>query len=118
MSILNEIKQVLSEITTVNFKGQKFVLKVDVNEDPNKKGIKVQFLPTTTMAISKQQQDDMAMELAAKLNQGLTTLGLTVERDRELKDKTIIGFFIYIEYLDKIIINALSQAAKKPDTQN
>jgi hypothetical protein len=111
MSLLNEIKQILSEVTKVNFKGHKFVLKIDVNEDPNKKGVKVQFLPTTFTGMSKQQQDDIAMELQQKLNQGLTSLGLSVERDRELKDKTIIGFFIYIEYLNKIIINALNQAA-------
>ena len=35
MSLINEIKQILSEVTTVNFQGQKFVLRVDVNEDPN-----------------------------------------------------------------------------------
>jgi hypothetical protein len=114
MSLINEIKEMLSEVTKVNFKGNKFVLKIDVNEDPNKKGIKVQFLPTTFAGMSKQQQDEIAMDLGAKLNQGLTPLGLTVERDRELKDKTIVGFFIYIEYLDKIIINALSQAANEP----
>jgi len=112
MSLINEIKEMLSEVTKVNFKGNKFVLKIDVNEDPNKKGIKVQFLPTTFAGMSKQQQDEIAMELGAKLNQGLAQLGLTVERDRELKDKTILGFFIYIEYLDKIIINALNQAAQ------
>lgn len=112
MTLLNEIKQILSEVTKVNFKGHKFVLKIDVNEDPNKKGVKVQFLPTTFTGMSKQQQDDIAMELQQKLNQGLSSLGLSVERDRELKDKTVIGFFIYIEYLNKIIINALSQAAK------
>ena len=112
MSLINEIKQILSEVTKVNFKGHKFVLKIDVNEDPNKKGVKVQFLPTTFTGMSKQQQDDIAMELQQKLNQGLSSLGLSVERDRELKDKTVIGFFIYIEYLNKIIINALSQAAK------
>ena len=112
MSLINEIKEMLSEVTKVNFKGNKFVLKIDVNEDPNKKGIKVQFLPTTFSGMSKQQQDDIAMDLGAKLNQGLSQLGLTVERDRELKDKTVIGFFIYIEYLDKIIINALNQAAQ------
>jgi len=106
MNLLNEIKQILSEVTKVNFKGHKFVLKIDVNEDPNKKGVKVQFLPTTFTGMSKKQQDDIAMELAAKLNQGLSSLGLAVERDRELKDKTIIGFFIYIEYLNKIIVNA------------
>ena len=114
MNLLNEIKQILSEETKVNFKGHKFVLKIDVNEDPNKKGVKVQFLPTTFTGMSKKEQDDIAMELAAKLNQGLSSLGLAVERDRELKDKTVIGFFIYIEYLNKIIINALNQAANEP----
>jgi len=117
MSLIKEIKEMLSEVTKVNFKGNKFVLKIDVNEDPNKKGIKVQFLPTTFAGMSKQQQDEIAMELAAKLNQGLSSLGLTVERDRELKDKTILGFFIYIEYLDKIIINALNQAAQPEPTK-
>jgi hypothetical protein len=115
MNLLNEIKEMLSEVTKVNFKGHKFVLKIDVNEDPNKKGVKVQFLPTTFTGMSKKEQDDIAMELAAKLNQGLAPLGLAVERDRELKDKTVIGFFIYIEYLNKIIINALSQAAQTPN---
>lgn len=113
MSLINEIKELLNEVTKVNFKGHKFVLKIDVNEDPNKKGVKVQFLPTTFTGMSKQQQDDIAMELAQKLNQGLSGLGLSVERDRELKDKTIIGFFIYIEYLNKIIVNALNQASKE-----
>ena len=113
MNLVNEIKQILSEVTKVNFKGHKFVLKIDVNEDPNKKGVKVQFLPTTFTGMSRQQQDDIAMELQQKLNQGLSSLGLSVERDRELKDKTVIGFFIYIEYLNKIIINALNQAANQ-----
>lgn len=113
MSLINEIKQVLSEVTKVNFKGHKFVLKIDVNEDPNKKGVKVQFLPTTFGNMSKQEQDNIAMELAQKLNNGLSALGLSVERDRELKDKTIIAYFIYIEYLNKIILNALARAANQ-----
>jgi hypothetical protein len=62
MSLINEIKQILSEVTTVNFQGQKFVLKVDVNEDPNKKGIKVQFLPTQFNGLNKQKQDELAMD--------------------------------------------------------
>jgi hypothetical protein len=110
MSLINEIKQVLLEATAVNFQGQKFILKVDVNEDPNKKGIKVQFLPTTYDGMSKQKQDEIAMALESKLDQGLASMGMKVERDRQLKDKTIIGFFIYIEYVDKIIRQALQQS--------
>ena len=55
--LLETVKEVLSEATKVNFKGHKFVLRVDVNEDPNKKGIKVQFLPTTFGAMSPQEQN-------------------------------------------------------------
>tara|TARA_B100001093_G_scaffold336249_1_gene321096 strand:- start:346 stop:732 length:387 start_codon:yes stop_codon:yes gene_type:complete len=104
----NEIKNILNEAVKINFKGQQFVLKVDVNEDPNKKGIKVQFLPTSFGNLTRTEQDDIAIALGDKLTDGLKQYGMDVERDRNLKDKTIIGFFIYIEYLDKIIRKALA----------
>ena len=105
--LLQEIRNVISEATKVNFKGHKFVLKIDVNEDPNKKGIKVQFLPTTFQATNTTQQNEIAIALADKLSSGLQEYGMQVERDRELRDKSIIGFFIGIEYVDKIIKQAL-----------
>lgn len=104
----NEIKTILAEAVKINFKGHQFVLKVDVNEDPNKKGIKVQFLPTSFGSLTRTEQDDIAISLGDKLSSGLKGYGMDVERDRNLKDKSIIGFFIYIEYLDKIIRKALA----------
>src|SRR5210317_799298 len=106
--IREELQSVLNEAVKINFKGHQLVLKVDVNEDPQKKGIKVQFLPTSFGNLTRTEQDDIAIALADKLNAGLKPYGLDVERDRNLKDKTIIGFFIYIEYLDKIIRKALA----------
>lgn len=105
--ILKEVKSLIKESTKVNFQGHSFILRVGVNEDPNKKGIKVQFVPTSFGTISQTEQNDLAIELETKLEQGLSTYGIKVERDRNLKDKTIIGFFIYIEYIDKIIRQAL-----------
>jgi len=102
------IKDVLSEAAKINFAGHKFVLKVDTNEDPQKKGVKVQFLPTEFGKLTKTQQDDIAIELESRLEKGLSEFDMRVERDRNLKDKTIIGFFIYIEYFDRIIRKALS----------
>src|SRR6056300_706702 len=113
--LLQEVKNVIAEATKVNFKGHQFVLKVDVNEDPNKKGIKVQFLPTSFGSLTRTEQDDIAISLGDKLSSGLKGYGMDVERDRNLKDKSIIGFFIYIEYLDKIIRKAL--AGQNPSTQ-
>ena len=102
------IKQVISEATKVNFAGHKFVLKVDVNEDPNKKGVKVQFIPTSFGQLTPTEQNDIAIELQKRLEAGLKKYDLSVERDRNLKDKTVIGFFIYMEYFDKLIRKALA----------
>lgn len=113
--IVNEVRSVINEAVKINFMGHKFVLKVDTNEDPNKKGIKVQFLPTTFGQMTSTEQNDVAIALGEKLEQGLKTYGMNIERDRNLKDKTIIGFFIYIEYLDQIVRKALANVAAGPE---
>ena len=103
------VRQTLSEAAKIKFAGHSFILKVDTNEDPQKKGVKIQFLPTKFGNITSTEQNDIAIELEKRLESGLSTYELRVERDRNLKDKTIIGFFIYIEYFDKIIRKALSK---------
>lgn len=102
------VRQTLNEAAKINFAGHKFVLKVDTNEDPQKKGVKVQFLPTEFGSITPTEQNDIAIELETRLEKGLSDFDMRVERDRNLKDKTIIGFFIYIEYFDRIIRKVLS----------
>lgn len=102
------IRNTLSEAAKIKFAGHSFVLKVDTNEDPQKKGVKVQFLPTKFGSITPTEQDDIAIELEKRLSAGLEPFDMKVERDRNLKDKTIVGFFIYIEYFDRIIRKALS----------
>ena len=106
--ILEAVKQVISEAAKIKFAGHQFMLKVDVNEDPQKKGLKIQFIPTTFGQLSKTEQNDIAIELETRLEAGLDQYDMRVERDRNLKDKTIIGFFVYIEYFDKLVRNALS----------
>jgi hypothetical protein len=108
MKRLKEIISMVTEAAKINFAGHSFLLKVDTNEDPQKKGVKVQFIPTEFGSLTPTQQNDIAIELEERLEQGLAEFELRVERDRNLKDKTIIGFFIYIEYFDKIIRKALS----------
>ena len=104
--ILETIKQVIAESAKVKFAGHQFMLKVDVNEDPNKKGLKIQFIPTTFGQISQTEQNDIAIELETRLEAGLEEYGMRVARDRNLKDKTIIGFFVYIESTEFISTTA------------
>lgn len=101
------VREVLNEATKVHFGKYNFLLKVDTNEDPQKKGVKVQFIPTEFGQINSTTQNDIAIELESRLEKGLEQFGLRVERDRGLKDKTIIGFFIYIEYFDRLVRKAL-----------
>ena len=112
MKLENLVKQI-TEATKINFAGHQFILKGDTNEDPQKKGVKVQFIPTEFGSISATEQNDIAIELEERLEQGLSEYDLRVERDRNLKGKTNIGFFIYIEYFDRIIRKAL--AGQNPD---
>lgn len=117
----NLVDNILAEATKIKFSGHEFLLKIDTNEDPQKKGVKVQFIPTKFGSISRTEQNDIAIELESRLEQGLGEYELRVERDRNLKDKTIIGFFIYIEYFDKIIRKALSGQnpdAAEPDPES
>lgn len=116
MNIENIIQQV-TEAAKINFAGHSFVLKVDTNEDPQKKGVKVQFIPTEFGGMTATEQNDIAIELEERLEKGLSEYDLRVERDRNLKDKTIIGFFIYIEYFDKIIRKALSGQNPEADPE-
>jgi hypothetical protein len=102
------VKEVITEAAKINFAGKAFMLKVDTNEDPNKKGVKVQFIPTEFGTMTPTEQNDIAIELETRLEKGLGDFDMRVERDRNLKDKTIIGFFIYIEYFDRIIRKALA----------
>lgn len=106
--LLEAVKKVIAEAAKIKFAGHQFMLKVDVNEDPNKKGLKIQFIPTTFGQLSFTEQNDIAIELEKRLEEGLQQYEMRVERDRNLKDKTIIGFFVYIEYFDKIVRKALS----------
>ena len=111
------VEETLQEAAKVTFAGHSFLLKVDTNEDPQKKGVKVQFIPTEFGSLTPTQQNDIAIELEQRLEQGLNEFELRVERDRNLKDKSIIGFFIYIEYFDKIIRKALSNQNQQADAE-
>jgi hypothetical protein len=81
-------------------------LKVDVNHNPTKKGIKVQFvLPQT---IEGDQKAAVTQKLQSKLNQGLSQYNLTVSQDTDVPYSNVIGFLIPIADFKLFIKNAIS----------
>ena len=80
-------------------------LIVDVNKNPTKAGIKVQFvLPQTLEGDAKAAA---AQKLQAKLNQGLEQYNLTVSQDTDVPYSNVIGFLIPIADVKLLIKKAL-----------
>jgi len=81
-------------------------LRVDVNHNPTKKGIKVQFVMPQT--IEGDAKAEMTQKLQSKLNQGLSQYNLTVSQDTDVPYANVIGFLIPIADVKLMIKNAIS----------
>ena len=87
-------------------------LKVDVNHNPTKKGIKVQFiLPQTLEGDAK---TTMTQKLQSRLNSGLAQYNLTANADTDVPYANVIGFLISINDIRLLIKNALKGTGAAP----
>jgi hypothetical protein len=87
-------------------------LKIDVNHNPTKKGIKVQFiLPETLVGDAK---TTMTQKLQSRLNSGLAQYNLTANMDTDVPYANVIGFLISINDIRLLIKNALKGANPSP----
>jgi hypothetical protein len=85
-------------------------LKVSVNKNPTKEGIKVQFvLPETLEGDAK---TEATQKLQSKLNQGLSQYNLTVSQDTDVPYANVIGFLIPIADFKLLIKNAMGGGAE------
>ena len=84
-------------------------LKVDVNHNPTKKGIKVQFV--LPQAIEGDAKATATQKLQSKLNAGLSQYNLTVSQDTDVPYSNVIGFLIPITDIKLFIKNAISGGA-------
>lgn len=88
-------------------------LKVSVNKNPTKEGIKVQFvLPETLEGDAKAQA---TQKLQSKLNQGLEQYNLTVSQDTDVPYSNVIGFLIPIADIKLLIKNAIGGGQAAPE---
>jgi hypothetical protein len=79
---------------------------VDVNKNPTKKGIKVQFIvPQST---DEAKKEEITQKLKTKLNKGLADIGLSVDTDLDVPYQNVIGFLIRLESFKLFIKNILN----------
>jgi len=87
-------------------------LKIDVNHNPTKKGIKVQFV--LPQALEGDAKTTMTQKLQSRLNQGLAQYNLTANIDTDIPYANIIGFLITIQDIRLMIKNALKGTSTAP----
>ena len=81
-------------------------LRVDVNHNPTKKGIKVQFVFPSE--IEGDEKAAATQKLQQKLNTGLQKYGMTSQLDNDVPYDNIIGFTIPISDVRLLIKNILT----------
>jgi hypothetical protein len=91
-------------------------LKVDVNHNPTKRGIKVQF--TLPQTIEGDQKAAVTQKLQSKLNQGLAQYNLTVSQDTDVPYSNVIGFLIPIADVKLLIKNAIGAGTTSSSNGN
>ena len=81
-------------------------IKVSVNKNPTKEGIKVQFIMPETL--EGDAKAELTQKLQAKLNQGLSQYKLTVSQDTDVPYANVIGFLIPIADVKLMIKKAIT----------
>jgi hypothetical protein len=87
-------------------------LRLDVNPNPTKKGIKVQFI--LPRGYSTNQKEDLTQKLKTKLNAGLAPHMLSVDVDLDVPYENVIGFLIRLSNFKMLIKSILEEGSKKP----
>jgi hypothetical protein len=83
-------------------------LKISVNKNPTKEGVKVQFM--FPQNIEGDQKAELTQKLQSKLNQGLAQYNLTVNQDTDVPYSNVVGFLIPIADFKLMIKNAIGGA--------
>jgi len=89
-------------------------LKLDVNPNPTKKGIKVQFI--LPKGYSTNQKEDLTQKLKTKLNAGLAPHMLSVDVDLDVPYENVIGFLIRLSNIKMLVKSALEGGTQAPSS--
>jgi hypothetical protein len=80
-------------------------LKLDVNPNPTKKGVKVQFV--LPKGYSTNQKEELTQKLKTKLNAGLAPHMMSVDVDLDVPYENVIGFLIRLSNIKMLIKSIL-----------
>ena len=86
--------------------GKKYLLQFDLNTNPTKKGVKLQFVLDQEPQDPRDKQA-LASEISVALQKRLGAAGIMVDYDDRNPYKNVIGFIVPLSSISKLIIQSM-----------
>ena len=102
--------QAVNPLFNITVAGKKYRLQFDVNDNPTKKGVKLQFILDQEFQDPRDKQA-LASEIGAALQKRLGATGIMVDYDDRNPYKNVIGFIVPLNSVAKLIIQAMKGGA-------
>jgi hypothetical protein len=108
LPILNEIGGITGPVRyDMGIAGKEWSVKYDVNKNPTKIGIKIQFFPKSG-DMTPDEINEFGNKIASHLQSKFAKTGIIIERDRDMPDKySGIGFLVPLDSLSLFITERL-----------
>jgi hypothetical protein len=103
--ILKEVSNITGPVRyNTRFGGHEWSVKFDVNKNPTKIGVKLQFIPKDP-SLEGTELNNVGNDLAAYLQKQFSEVDIVIDRDKDFKDKfTAIGFIIPLDSLSQWVM--------------
>jgi len=98
--------QAVNPLYTATVGGKKYRLQFDVNDNPTKKGVKMQFILDQEMEDPRDKQA-LANQISIALQKRLGDAGIMVDYDDRSPYKNVIGFIVPIASIANILMKAM-----------
>ena len=102
--------QAINPLFNISVAGKKYKLQFDVNDNPTKKGVKLQFILDQEFQDPRDKQA-LANEISIALQKRLGAAGIMVDYDDRNPYKNVIGFIVPLNSVAKMIVQAMKGGA-------
>lgn len=95
---------------SVTVGGKKYLLQFDLNTNPTKKGVKLQFVLDQEFEDPREKQA-LASKISVALQKKFGDSGIMIDYDDRNPYKNVIGFIVPLASVSKLLMNALKGGA-------
>jgi hypothetical protein len=98
--------EAVNPLVNITVAGKRYKLRFDVNENPTKKGVKLQFVLDQEPEDPREKQK-LASEISVALQKRLGESNIMVDYDDRNPYKNVIGFIVPLNSVAKMIVQAM-----------